>query len=212
MVYGLPAYVLFICYFHCCTYVVVLIANGVFLMPFVIGEFWVGKQARSYKAASKFRNPPLFQIEWRTVQILMLNINDMFGILMVPIQCVILQLVVYCAVLLSRRCNDMHFTTIVMYIGWSIIFGGFWSMVLLGGGYLHYFTDKIVKSWKYHSWAGLRSREKRIIAKFRKSCRPLAIAFETTFVVKRLSVLKFLRKLITCILRSLLTFRTEQLR
>lgn len=204
----LPAYVLFVAYFHCGTYATLYFIANCLVLPFIVGEFQIGKNRKFYLACSSIRKPPLIQVEWRAALILIINLNNTFGLVLVPVQGTILQVIICCTVILSRNFHDMHRSTKLIYIGWSILCGGVWSSALLLFGYLHYYTSKILESWQLHTWAELSIKEKKCLLKFRK---PLAIAYKTLFIIQRLTVLKFMKKLLTRILRALLKFKKHSL-
>lgn len=209
IIYLMPSYILFQTYWHLCTYVVLLSIPSMFVIPFILKEFRVDKPSHCYIASPKLRIPPLLQTEWRAAEILVININNVFGLLLIPVQTLMMNLVIFSVILVTRHYKHMHFTSLVLYIGWPIVHGGFWTILLLIGGYLHLYSGKTLRSWKYHQWDNISTLEKKVLLKFVKGCKPLAIAYERTFVVKRLSVLKFLKKLLKGILGALLAFKIE---
>jgi len=64
-----------------------------------------------------------------------------------------------------------------------------------------------VQSWKYMNCSYF---DKKCLNKFRKSCVPLRIETKGYFVIKRLTVLKFLRSIVKGTFRALLTLNSTR--
>lgn len=214
---GYPSWIaFFVCYIHPCYMILIMHLNlltlaclmlfyGVLIVPFIILEFRVGRNPSSYYACHELRKPPLLWNAWRIVQIVQLKINDLLCPLLVPTQFFIGKMVVLIMYMLIKYGSTLPSHIRIMWILWATIGAIFWSLILLMGGYIHLYGSKILDSWKYHKWSNLTKFEKKAMSKFRKSCCPLSIAHGKTYVIKRLTVLKFIRGIIAGIFRALLT-------
>lgn len=203
--YILNFYLIFIMYLNLCTATCLIFIYGVLIVPFVLLEFRVDRNPSKYFACHELRMPPMLCNAWRTVQTLQQTFNDLIGIILVPTQFFCGKLVVVVAFLIIKQGNELPMSKRVMWTTWAICLGLFWSLVLLMGGYIHMYGRKILVSWKYHKWIGLTKVERKMMSKFRKSCYPLSISYGKTYIIKRLSVLKFIRGITAGIFRALLT-------
>ena len=81
---------------------------------------------------------------------------------------------------------------------------GFWSIVLWLGGYLYIKGVKLLKSWERSSW-GMGVKEDKIMQKFRRSCEPIVIKHGKQWVIKRVTLLGFIKGITRGSGRALLT-------
>lgn len=203
--YLFPFYCVFFIYLTLLTFGGICFIYAVTVVPFVVLEFRVNRKPDRYFALPELRRPPLLWHAWRTAQVLQLKVNDLLGIFIVPTQALFGKMIVFGTYHLARHYSEMpHFSSMVL-ISWTASLGVFWCTVLLMGGYLYFYTGRVLNSWKYASWSELDKDERKIMKKFRKSCLPLSIGYGKTFVIKRLSVLKFIKGLSRSIFRILLT-------
>lgn len=205
ILYILPCYCIAFMYCNLLCYAGIFFIYGVLVVPFVLFEFRVGRKPGKYFAVPNLRKPPTLQIAWRTVQVLQLNINNMLGVFLVPTHTFFGDFCVLSTYILFKHHKMMATSTKVMLVIWAGLSSFFWCLVLLMGGYIHMFGIKVLTSWKYYKWSEITAREKRILSRFGKSCVPLSIAYGKTFVIRRLTVLKFIRGLVKGIFRTLLT-------
>lgn len=200
-----------LCMYHnLCFVVEISFLYSVVIVPFILLEFRVDRKKSSYFACHKLRTPPLLWSAWRTVQVLQGRINDFIGIVLIPVQMICSKMVVICVFLVIQHSNELSPSRKLLWIIWAVLTGIFWSMVLLLGGYIYLYGKKVLISWKYHKWEGISRLEKRIMSRFRKSCIPISVAYGSTYVIKRLTVLKFVRGLVTSLFRVLLTIGVKR--
>lgn len=172
------------------------------LFRFILPEFCVNR--KSYFSINKLRSPSCLLHEWRLVQILQQQINGLVGPGLVPLHSLISKLIVYSLYMMIRRDNQMSFAVKLLTKVIAFMSVTFWESVLFLGGMVHLYGRKILQSWKYNKWHSLSKLEKKILSKFRKSCCPISISFGRTYVIRRMSVLKFFRQISAGLLRSLL--------
>lgn len=202
--YVLPFHLTFIAYANVFTYCGAFLLYGVIVVPFILLEFRLGRKRR-YFAVNSLRRPPCIWVGWRTVQLLQNQINTLLGVYIAPTQAIFGQMVVTCVFMLFHYNNELSVANKIGLCVWIVLVTIFWSLVLLMGGLVHFYGLKVIDSWKYHDWKEISMRDKKAMKKFRKSCRPLAIGYGNTYVIKRLTVLKFIRSLIRGIFRALMT-------
>ncbi len=203
--YVFPSYMILVMHLNLCTISCVIFLYGVIIVPFIVLEFRIGRNPFKYFACCELRKPPLLWSAWRTVEILQLKINDLLGVILIPCQFLFGKLVVLITFMIIKLGHELSTSEIIMFSLWAVGSGLTWSLILLMGGYIHMFGRKILESWKYHKWIGLTKVEKKQMKKFRKSCCPLSISYGKAYVIKRLTVLKFIRGIIAGIFRALLT-------
>lgn len=191
----------FILYMNLAAFQIHWILWGGTVVPFVLQELNTGN--KYYKTIPSLRSPEKLILAYRQVQVLFTNIVPIYGRLLVPAQTLITQLVIFASFLLCKHKNKMDDTMKMVLISWAFLSTITWLGVLQLGGHLHKNGKQLLKSWKFHKWAN--REETRIMNKFRKSCKPLMMHHGGTYIIKRITVLKFIRGLIKGIFRTLLT-------
>lgn len=78
-----------------------------------------------------------------------------------------------------------------------------WAWILEICGRYNAESKKTLDSWKFLEHRG--KEEKKLMSKVRKSCRPFSFGEKGIFVIKRMTVLKFLRGIVKGTFRALLT-------
>lgn len=91
--------------------------------------------------------------------------------------------------------------------GMLVLFGvtlqTIWAIVLELSGRFHTQSVRTLASWKGLDFK--TGAEKKYMSKFKKGCYPLSIGERGLFIVRRISVLKFLRAIVKGTFRALLT-------
>ena len=80
-----------------------------------------------------------------------------------------------------------------------------WSLTLELCGRFHNDSKQTLGSWKLMNFSS--GLERRLMMKYKRSCKPLVVGKEGVYTIKRLSVLKFIRGNIKATFRALLTLR-----
>lgn len=89
----------------------------------------------------------------------------------------------------------------------SILAQCIWFIGLEVTGRIDLYGKRVLRSWKYIEHQN--NDDRKYMNKFRKGCRPLAWGVEGVWVVKRLSVLKFLMAVVKGTFRAILALKTQ---
>ncbi len=81
----------------------------------------------------------------------------------------------------------------------------YWIFILQVGCLLFDGSKKVLMSWKIHDW-GLKEQNK-LMSKFCRSCTPILLCYGSSFVVGKLSILRYFRVITRGTIRALLTTR-----
>lgn len=200
--YILPVVCVYHSYFPIILYCFVIITYGLIFLPFALMECHVNR--KWYIASEELRMPQTLLMEWRIIQIVQLQVNSLFGPTLIPLHTLFSKLFVFCTYVIIRKGDQMDDTMKLMFQMWAFLGVIVWAIILLFGGLVHLHGQKVLNSWKYHKWQNVPRRKKQIIRKFVKSCIPLTVCYGRTYVIRRLSVLKFFRQLSVGVLRTLL--------
>jgi len=170
------------------------------------GEFWISKK-RKYITKPDLRIPYNLIGEYRKLDVLQRNMNDLTGPLLVPFNALIMQFLVFAIFTLIRHRHERNLAaTLILecaFIGFAI----FWSLVLEIAGRHHVADKKVLKSW---SFANHGSKfDAKYIMKVRKGMRPMAFGTYGTFIIKRLTILKFFRRVIGGTFRALVALQKK---
>lgn len=178
-----------------------LIINSSTIIPFGIFEF--NLQRKSFKTVAIIRTPQKMSLIFREIQILVQQYNQVFGCILVPMQTLLTQFVMFTTYLFSKYADKIDTSLKATMVIWTTIATLTWIVSLEVGGIISMYGEKVLLSWKYHKWEN--RQEKRYMSKFRKSCKPLMVQYGRTFVIRRITVLKYIRGLLKGVLRTLLT-------
>ncbi len=199
--YFIPWFYMIILWANVFDIVGVFYGYGIYIVPFVVKEF--NMKRKSYKTIPELREPGNLIPAYRGVQILQQRVNHLAGEFLIPAEAVSTKLVIYSAYVLIKygkgEKDSVANIVMIMYVVGGL---GLWSGILFMGGVLQFYGIKVLNSWKYHQWPN--KEQKKLMGKFRKSCKPMQFNYGKTYVIKRLSVLKYLRGLSRGILRALL--------
>lgn len=179
----------------------VLAIYGVLVVPFLMKEIRLDRT--NYKSRKLLRQPLHLTHFYRSAQILQIRLLTMVQFMIIPTQTLISYLILFSSVMLIKFGNIMSLVSKGMLVSWILASLIFWASSLAIGGHMYWFGKKILVSWKCYSWSN--RRDKVYMSKFRKSCKPLMLNFGRTYVIRPLSVLKFLRGISRGIFKALLT-------
>lgn len=196
-----------IAYFGFATICIFTLLYAMILFRFILTEFRVNQ--KSYRAISKLRNSPFIMLEWRIVQIIQLQVNNVLGPALFPVHSLFVKLVVFSLYMIIQRGREISYAVKLITQIFAIMSITFWGSVLFLGGTVHLSGQRILKSWKYHKWRNLSNRERKILSRFRKSCYPLSIGCGRAYVIRRVSILKFFRQISIGLFRSLLALKKK---
>ncbi|CAL8085918.1 unnamed protein product [Orchesella dallaii] len=179
---------------------IVIVVYTATVVPFFTNELRIGMG--QYKTKNSLRTPKNLMVTFRSFQLLHQTAMSCFGVFIVPCQTTFSNMILFSNFMFIRHRAEMQPETNCLLIGWSTICLLFWMLVLELGGRLHLRGREVLKSWKLHDFGD--KSVNRCMSRFRTSCRPLAIQFGRTYVIRRLSVLKFIRGLTVGTFRLLL--------
>lgn len=177
------------------------------LMRILLPEFRLGQPGSKYLAHDSFRQPSNFTIMYRSCQIIFMISNQLFGKCLVPVQAFSTLLFVFCNYTLIRHCDMLAPSAQIIMIIWAVFTPMFWALVLVVGGYVHSIGLKNLRSWEQCSWNS--ARDAKIMKKFALSCQPLKICFGSMFVIRRVSLMVFVKGVTRSLMRALLTLETN---
>lgn len=183
-----------------------LMIYGLIAVPFMVKELRMDK--KTYISKCQLRTPSNLILVYRSSQILQTQMLNIVEYIIVPSQAIVTNVILFSSVMLIKQGYRMSMASKGMLGSWGIICTIGWTVVLMIWGYMHWYGKKLLDSWKYHQWP--TKRDRALMSKFRKSCKPLRMQFGRTYVIRRLSVLKFLRSISRGIFRALLTFDSKR--
>ncbi|CAL8085921.1 unnamed protein product [Orchesella dallaii] len=179
---------------------IVIVVYTATVIPFFTNELRIGMG--QYKTKNSLRTPKNLMVTFRSFQLLHQIGMACFGVFIVPCQTTFSNMILFSNFMFIRHRAEMQPETNCLLVIWSTLCLLFWMVVLELGGRLHLRGREVLKSWKLHDFGD--KSVNRFMSRFRKSCRPLAIQFGRTYVIRRLSVLKFIRGLTVGTFRILL--------
>lgn len=199
------------------SFVQVLVLHGCAEMLLVGRIFSALKFSRLGESANrvmpevrKITNLPLV---YRSMQIVLRHVSEIHGPYILPLQFVIGKFTVVSTILISKmrktmagglNFGELEFDSIA-FLGLGIPFVAVgWSLYLIAAAGSHRGSVACLASWRHCRWE--TAYEKRWFKRFRKSCRPLFVGCEGYFKmeVRKLSVVNFIKTMLTGISRSLL--------
>ncbi|CAL8128199.1 unnamed protein product [Orchesella dallaii] len=157
---------------------------------------------KKYKTLDRLRTPETLIKVYRSLQLLNISATYSCGPFIVPQQFIFSKFIVYCNYMLIVYSQQMSWATICLLGFWAFTFSLYWTTLLSFGGYLYVHCRRVLLSWKYHTWNC--SSDTKLMSKFRRSCTPITLQFGTTFIIKSLTVLKFIRGLTVGTFRALM--------
>lgn len=190
---------------HCNVYLAVMsifypmITFFLYLLP----EFKLGKKPGAYLLSEDFRHPTNFTLLYRTSQILFIQFNEWIGRLLIPTHAVATLFFIFSSYVVIRHEDQMDMVPLLMILTWAIATPVAWSIILYGGGYLHFHTNKCINSWTKFSWKFRRDRNH--LKSFAKSCKPMAICYGKMYVIRKMTLIVFIQGLTRGLVRALLT-------
>ncbi|OXA42370.1 hypothetical protein Fcan01_22798 [Folsomia candida] len=144
-----------------------------------------------FKTHSDFRSVAHLPVEYRKAELLHLFAMKIYGIYFIPFQSLALNFVLYTNFVLIRPWNSLDYATLLLTLIWSVGIQVFWYFVLHCGGRYYSFSKRNRTSWKFMATEG--PKEAKYMSKFRRSTRPMGIGYEGYFIIKPLSLLKFVK-------------------
>lgn len=176
---------------------------GAFILPFISNELRLCR--KRYHSISKTRESATLIHVYRSVEVFHNVLNNYIGVYLLITQFLITILFCFTGFMVMKHSKHMSRAALILLISWAIAGPFVWSCCLVLGGYLHSHGHKLLISWKNYQRSWRYCEERKIMEKFRNSCRPLCLAYKTVYILKRVSLLLFIKHLSRGIMRALLT-------
>lgn len=197
------AYLLLVGHAAVCMFAPAVIMYAYYLAPFYLRELRVGLV--KYRTDPSLRTTCNIQVMIRALQLLHEHTLNFLGIWLVIGNGYFMYTVIFCSAVLMCYWSELLPIPKVMLCGICLIFLGFWLFLLELGRYFFVKGAKTMRSWKVCKWG---SNTKQMI-KFQKSCRPILLSWGTQFVIRRATVLNFLRGIVRGTFRTLIVMKKQ---
>lgn len=161
-----------------------------------------------YKLSNNLRRYPNLIYCHRALQIFLTLYTESIGMLFPLTHIIVLKLSLYSQVSLIRKWNKLDKLTVAILVFASISGQAVWLFALHYSGDMVTESKRTVSSWKGREWK--TSGETKFMKKFSKSCRPMTINYHNVYILKRSSILRFLKNVCRGTLRALLTIRNRR--
>lgn len=187
----------FLCYLNIFGYIVIQLYTV---------ELRFGLKYSKYLTKNILRNcPHNLVIAYRQFQILHQHIFFIHGPLLISCHGLITMNGIYGNFVLIRYWNTLENYAMAPVIFQNLFTSVIWIGVMEIGIFLYNRGNKLLDSWKRKMWD--TRLERRIMTKFRLSCKPLLFAYGSMFVVKSHSLMLFYKQLSRGTFRALLTLK-----
>lgn len=158
-----------------------------------------------YKTLCKLRNIENIIHIYRSFQVLHVNVMYVLGIALLSCNAIFMSTVMLANFFLATYWNSFGLLIKLPLLLGSPTLTAFWAVLLDIGRRIGRGTTKVLISWKVHAWKSKHDR--KLMSKFRKSCKPIMLCYGMQFVVGRTSVLKFFKGVVRGTMRALLAAR-----
>jgi len=171
----------------------------------LLPEFQLGRPKSHYDTLGSLRTFQNLPLQYRCLQILHAEYLDVGACLIIPLQTLGTNFILFCNFILITKWDTIKDLNKLILLMGSVI-----GVVVIGGvldcaGKLYSIGENVLKSWKFCDW-GSRWRNK-YMQKFRKSCKPIRVHYKSSYTIKKLTVLKFIRGIVRGTFRSLLALK-----
>lgn len=191
-------YLLIVAHFAVCSIVMAVIVYGYYITPFYLRELRMSRP--KYTTENRLRTIPNIQIMFRGLQILHSHAMKVLGLLLLMVNGYAMFTTMFCnavLILYSSRLSLMSRVQLTMMCFSMLLY---WLFVLELGRYFFAKGSKTIGSWKGNKWGN----DNKQMKKFQRSCKPILICCGSEFVIRRATVLVFLRGVVRGTFRSLL--------
>lgn len=179
-------------------------------LPLFRQEFRLGSQFNSdYQTVNNLRKVEILSVEYRALEIIVKMYLDVIGILLVPGYVITLKAALFANVTLIRKWAVLENVSKLILMTTSFCFQSAWIIALHGSARLTLHSTRTIRSWKTDGFQESKLN-KKYMAKFRKSCRPLKIGYKGHFAYKRHSLLTYLKSLYRGTFRALCALKGSQ--
>lgn len=159
---------------------------------------------RSIQPFRYIRNLPTNYRKFENTHHLFMSIAGYFFL---PFSFYVNHYVFYCNFILICFIDKLDMHTVFGIIVWDFAAVVVWCTMLHLGGIFREMSKESIRSWMVCRGKGGTEKKRKYLKKFAKSCRPLFVGTEGFIVMRKQSVLKFLRGMTRGTFRMLLTLK-----
>jgi len=153
--------------YGCVCFVMIMgLAYALSIFPFLAIELRPNKR-NEYKLSNRIRTFAVLPSINRSLEVLQLNVNCVIGMIFIPAQTIITQLVLICICMSVRKWGEIGAITKAILIGWASGALLFWFTALEIVGRLELGSRMVLRSWRHWNWS---ASNKKHMNKFQKSC------------------------------------------
>ncbi|CAL8141263.1 unnamed protein product [Orchesella dallaii] len=199
-----------VAFFKCCVSLLLLcvvcshFAATFFILHYIqCKEFNVGRLVNR-ETSDILRTFHVFPCRYRVVQLLIKYFVEIYGNILIPTQFIIAQSIICGNYTLFRYWNEVNVVVRVFVVDVNISTVTAWFIIISWSGICYKTSAKTVHSWKNFEFKS--SYERKIIKKFCRSCKPIALGC-MGYTMTSVTALKFLLSLIRGTFRTVLTLR-----
>ncbi len=157
-------------------------------------ELRPGLPENKYLMKCHIRTAPFLLQFYRQFEIILKALMEVYAMLLMPVETILTMIVIAsncCLILYRRELNTIQLLSTInaLVLGWT-------SLVVtfeIGGRFEMYSRQTYMK-WKKWNWASSR-RDKRIVGKFIKSCKPLRLGYKGYRRITRVTLLQIARSI-----------------
>ncbi|OXA45946.1 hypothetical protein Fcan01_19271 [Folsomia candida] len=162
-------------------------------------EFCVNPKSGKFISLPEFRTEDVLPLEYRKFEQLHNYYMPIFGPTFIPFQSIVMQFSLFSNWMLLNYWGTLGILRLVLILMEAGLIS-FWTIILEFGGRFYEASKRNKESWRQ------LGEQSKFVRKWRKSVRHLYAGYEGYHVIRRLSVLKFLKGIVRGTFRILLTF------
>ncbi|CAL8140113.1 unnamed protein product [Orchesella dallaii] len=159
-------------------------------------------EVQGQKTVSRFRDISEIQVNYRKFELMNLKLLKLYCGIIIPLEGVILNLALFSNFSLIMYKHLLTPINAAILVLWTVAGTGFVLVGLTYCGALYLKGVKVLGSMKKKDWGSARNN--KLMKKFVKSCIPIQIGYGRMYVIRKVSVFKFLRSLTKGTVRVLL--------
>lgn len=202
---------IFIIFFH--IYILCVIALNIavdagcvlavqFYITFILTRELCMDRRGSYKSCEKLRTLEYILVVYRSLQILQIYGLCYLGWFLLLCNSVFMLSSLYSIFVLMRYWFELSNLSKGPLLSFSVAIIVIWGTCLEMGRYMFVGGSKVLRSWRGKKWGD--EKENKIMKKFQRSCKPIFLCYGTWFVIRRVSLIIFLKGVVRGTFRALL--------
>jgi hypothetical protein len=162
---------------------------------------------KRYKTKLSLRRPDTLLLEYRLLETIVFNANELYGHYTLPTNALVGQFVIFANVTMIRDWVELDGYSICVLSATSLVIMCFWVTVLEVCGKEYSMGMRVLKSWKYLKFQS--SVEAKYFHKVKKTCPVIQIGLAGFFTVKRKTVLNFMKGISRGTFRALIALKKK---